>query len=80
MDLVAQRESNGEIAQCLFIGEETVRNHLTNIFEKLGVDSGRARIVPARDCELEKSAATRNQRNPRSRCVCRSQRVFWLRR
>jgi len=35
--LVAQGESNRAIAQKLYISEKTVKNHLTNIFQKLGV-------------------------------------------
>ena len=49
LKLVAQGEANGEIAARLFISEKTVRNHLTNIFEKLGVDSRARAIVLARD-------------------------------
>ncbi|NPV73708.1 MAG: response regulator transcription factor [Pelotomaculum sp.] len=36
--LVAQGDSNRSIAQKLFISEKTVKNHLTSIFQKLGVD------------------------------------------
>lgn len=35
--LVAQGENNRAIAKKLFISEKTVKNHLTNIFQKLGV-------------------------------------------
>jgi pimeloyl-ACP methyl ester carboxylesterase/DNA-binding CsgD family transcriptional regulator len=47
--LVASGATNGEIAEQLFISEKTVRNHLTNIFDKLGVDSRSKAIVMARD-------------------------------
>lgn len=47
--LVALGLGNAEIASRLFISEKTVRNHLTSIFEKLGVDSRAKAIVVARD-------------------------------
>jgi two-component system, NarL family, nitrate/nitrite response regulator NarL len=37
MRLVAQGQRNKEIGQNLFISEQTVKNHLHNIFDKLGV-------------------------------------------
>ncbi|MEV0589132.1 response regulator transcription factor [Nonomuraea sp. NPDC050310] len=39
MDLIARGESNGEIAQRLFLSEKTVKNHVNRIYSKLGVDS-----------------------------------------
>ena len=47
--LVALGRSNHEIAASLSISEKTVRNHLTRIFEKLGVSSRAQAIVFARD-------------------------------
>lgn len=35
--LVAQGFKNKEIAERMFISEQTVKNHLHNIFDKLGV-------------------------------------------
>lgn len=37
LKLVGQGASNREISQVLFISEKTTKNHLTHIFEKLGV-------------------------------------------
>ena len=36
--LVAHGDSNRSIADKLYISEKTVKNHLTNIFQKLGVE------------------------------------------
>ena len=41
--------SNSEISERLFISEKTVKNHITNIFEKLGVSNRSQAIVRARD-------------------------------
>jgi DNA-binding NarL/FixJ family response regulator len=49
LDLVASGASNQEIAGQLFISEKTVRNHLTAIFDKIGVTSRSQAIVYARD-------------------------------
>jgi pimeloyl-ACP methyl ester carboxylesterase/DNA-binding CsgD family transcriptional regulator len=41
--------SNADIGKALFISEKTVRNHITRIYEKLGVKSRSQAIVFARD-------------------------------
>lgn len=49
LELVAGGANNQAIADQLFISEKTVRNHLTAIFEKIGVSSRSQAIVYARD-------------------------------
>ena len=41
MKLVARGFSTGQISKALFISEYTVQNHLSNVFEKVGVRSRR---------------------------------------
>lgn len=50
--LVGQGLSNGEIAARLFISGKTVRNHITNIFAKLGVGERSEAIARARAAGL----------------------------
>jgi pimeloyl-ACP methyl ester carboxylesterase/DNA-binding CsgD family transcriptional regulator len=47
--LIAQALSNARIAEHLQIGEKTVRNHASNLFDKLGVRSRAEAIVFARE-------------------------------
>ncbi|HEY8536250.1 MAG TPA: response regulator transcription factor, partial [Vicinamibacterales bacterium] len=47
--LIAEGFSNAEIAERLHISEKTVRNHASNVFDKLGVWSRAQAIVFARD-------------------------------
>lgn len=51
---IARGYSNVEIGKQLFISEKTVRNHVTRIFEKLGVRSRAQAIVLAKDRGLLK--------------------------
>lgn len=47
LDELVKGRSNSEIARALFVTEYTVRNHLSNVYEKLGVSSAREAIVRA---------------------------------
>jgi DNA-binding NarL/FixJ family response regulator len=38
MELIARGHGNRDIAQRLFISEKTVKNHVTNVFRRIGVD------------------------------------------
>jgi pimeloyl-ACP methyl ester carboxylesterase/DNA-binding CsgD family transcriptional regulator len=49
---IARGLSNQQIADGLFISEKTVRNHITSIFDKLGVSSRAQAIVLAREADL----------------------------
>jgi DNA-binding NarL/FixJ family response regulator len=51
--LLAQGQSNNAIADRLFLSEKTVRNHLTVIFDKLGVSNRSAAIVLAHRSGVE---------------------------
>lgn len=52
LDHVARGLDNGTIAQRLRISDKTVRNHVTNIFWKLGVTTRAEAIVRAREAGL----------------------------
>jgi DNA-binding CsgD family transcriptional regulator len=49
---IAKGLNNREIASGLFISEKTVRNHITSIFDKLGVSSRAQAIVLAKESGL----------------------------
>ncbi len=49
LGLIAEGLSNAGIAERLQISEKTVRNHASNLFDKLGVWSRAQAIVFARD-------------------------------
>jgi DNA-binding NarL/FixJ family response regulator len=50
--LIANGASNQDIARRLVLSDKTVRNHITNIFAKLGVTDRAQAIVRARDAGL----------------------------
>jgi len=55
LQLIAQGMSNAEIAAALFISVHTVKNHVSNIYRKLG-DNDRTRVAllgRAQDAERE---------------------------
>ena len=52
---LAEGSTNAQIGEKLFISEKTVRNHITHVFEKLGVKSRAQAIVLAKDNRLSPS-------------------------
>jgi DNA-binding NarL/FixJ family response regulator len=52
LTLIALGRSNTDIARHLVVSDKTVRNHITNIFAKLGVTDRAQAIVRARDAGL----------------------------
>ena len=52
VELIAQGLDNAQIAARLALSEKTVRNHITHIFDKLGVQTRAQAIVRARDAGL----------------------------
>src|SRR4029434_6384786 len=62
LTLMTERLATTDIAKRLSISEKTVRNHTSNIFDKLGVWSRAQAIVLARDHGFQEgSAGNRNQ-------------------
>ncbi len=52
LERIAKGHTNAEIGRQLFISEKTVRNHVTRVFEKLGVSSRAQAIVVALSRDL----------------------------
>jgi DNA-binding NarL/FixJ family response regulator len=52
LDLIAQGQSNTEIAACLVLSLKTVHNHVSNIYSKLQVANRAQAIVRAREAGL----------------------------
>jgi pimeloyl-ACP methyl ester carboxylesterase/DNA-binding CsgD family transcriptional regulator len=59
LDLIARGLDNAEIAPRLQISAKTLRNHITNIFAKLGLTSRAQAIVRARDAGLGRAGSDR---------------------
>ena len=52
LDLMARGLTNAAISERLFLSDKTVRNHVSNIFAKLGVSDRAAAVAQARDVGL----------------------------
>lgn len=52
LQLLAQRYNNKEIAAAMVVSPNTVRTHLVNIFQKLGVENRREAVAKAREHRL----------------------------
>lgn len=63
LDLVAHGLTNSAIADRLTVAEKTVRNHVSNVFAKLHVDSRAQAVARARDAGLGTSDP-RHDRSP----------------
>jgi DNA-binding NarL/FixJ family response regulator len=52
LTLIAQGDTNAEIAACLVLSPKTIRNHITNILSKLQVADRAEAILRAREAGL----------------------------
>ena len=61
LEAIAQGLDNNEIAAALGMSEKTVRNHITRVLDKIGVEHRYQAIVRAREAGLgtNKAAAAR---------------------
>jgi DNA-binding NarL/FixJ family response regulator len=52
LERIAEGLDNAQIASALRLSEKTVRNHITRVFDKIGVEHRYQAIVLARDSGL----------------------------
>jgi pimeloyl-ACP methyl ester carboxylesterase/DNA-binding CsgD family transcriptional regulator len=52
LELIARGNDNAQIAAHLALSEKTVRNHITNVFDKIGAENRSQAIVRAREAGL----------------------------
>ncbi len=57
LEEIARGRDNAEIAACLALSEKTVRNHVTRVFDKIGVMHRYQAIVMARDAGFGRETA-----------------------
>jgi DNA-binding CsgD family transcriptional regulator len=57
LDLIAAGLSNPQIAACLALSAKTVKNHITSIFAKLGIQSRGRAIILGRDAGLGRAGS-----------------------
>jgi DNA-binding NarL/FixJ family response regulator len=57
LECIARGLDNAEIAASLGLSEKTVRNHITRVFDKIGVEHRYQAIVLARDAGLGAAGA-----------------------
>lgn len=62
LECIARGLDNAEIAASLGLSEKTVRNHITRVFDKIGVEHRYQAIVQARDAGLGSADALINSR------------------
>lgn len=57
LDLLARGHTNDQIARALFLSVKTVRNNVSVLFTKLGVDNRAAAVAAARDAGMGQTTA-----------------------
>jgi DNA-binding NarL/FixJ family response regulator len=74
LTLIAQHQTNPEIAKFLHLSQKTVRNHVSNIFTKLQVADRAQAIIRAREAGLGWNRTAAPRPAPRGRVLLRTRR------